>query len=262
MFVEKPVKEKEPALEGDTLCSSHILQNSLLQLCKKSSHRGDFLVLVPLLPATFYFLQSGNTCGTADMLCSAAAAWCFQAPPTGVTSAARMVLKVATVFMRRLPKCHFYHSRWITTTHLVPTQTITTPDAADPLPSCITLRSSPAWKKGQRKVRIDIYVEPNHVTFRPSHLDLSKDQFRYKPSSEKVKNPLVEYGAVNSGGRATIALKDLLPFTNYTVTANPANDVGAATDPSLSKETSFIAISQCETPYLCLCETYGGEGGT
>ncbi|XP_063855603.1 uncharacterized protein LOC135097602 [Scylla paramamosain] len=211
----------------------------------------------------------------------------------------------------------------------------------------------------QRKVRIDIYAEPNRVTFRPSHLDLSKDQFRYKldflacdydtkfsnwqdaklnrlamkisarpytnttfqirekttgkitarnstvtpatepevrvrslqcdsrrctatvenncvkyngysmkvqfilkPSSEKVKNPLVKYGVVNSGGRATIALKDLLPFTNHTVIANPANDVGAATDPSLSKESSFIAISQCETPYLCLCETYGGEGGT
>ncbi|KAK8384834.1 hypothetical protein O3P69_014415 [Scylla paramamosain] len=103
MFVEKPVKEKEPALEGDTLCSSHILQEFPVAVLQKSSHRGDFLVLVPLLPATFYFLQSGNTCGTADMLCSAAAAWCFQAPPTGVTSAARMVLKVATVFMRRLP---------------------------------------------------------------------------------------------------------------------------------------------------------------
>ncbi|XP_063868896.1 uncharacterized protein LOC135104978 isoform X1 [Scylla paramamosain] len=72
-----------------------------------------------------------------------------------------------------------------------------------------------------------------------------KVQFILKPSSKKVKNPLVKYGAVNSEGRATIALKDLLPFTNYTVTANPANDVGAATDPSLSKETSFIAISQC-----------------
>ncbi|KAK8372878.1 hypothetical protein O3P69_012061 [Scylla paramamosain] len=195
---------------------------------------------------------------------------------------------------------------------------------------------------GQRKVRIDICAEPNRVTFNSSHLDLSKDQFRYKldflacdydtkssnwedwkgnrlrmriqartytnvtfqirekttgkiiatnstvtpatepevrvrslqcdsrrctatvenncvkyngynmkvqfilkPSSKKVKNPLVKYGAVNSEGRATIALKDLLPFTNYTVTANPANDVGAATDPSLTKETSFIAISQC-----------------
>ncbi|XP_063856328.1 uncharacterized protein LOC135098046 isoform X4 [Scylla paramamosain] len=72
-----------------------------------------------------------------------------------------------------------------------------------------------------------------------------KVQFILKPSSKKVKNPLVKYGAVNSEGRATIALKDLLPFTNYTVTANPANDVGAATDPSLTKETSFIAISQC-----------------
>ncbi|XP_063857430.1 uncharacterized protein LOC135098928 isoform X6 [Scylla paramamosain] len=72
-----------------------------------------------------------------------------------------------------------------------------------------------------------------------------KVQFILKPSSKKLKNPLVKYGAVNSEGRATIALKDLLPFTNYTVTANPANDVGAATDPSLSKETSFIAISQC-----------------
>ncbi len=69
MFVEKPVKEKEPALEGDTLCSSHIvgitlLVSSFFQLQEfpvaalhKSSHRGDFLVLVPLLPATFYFLQ-------------------------------------------------------------------------------------------------------------------------------------------------------------------------------------------------------------
>ncbi|XP_063854992.1 uncharacterized protein LOC135097148 isoform X2 [Scylla paramamosain] len=183
--------------------------------------------------------------------------------------------------------------------------------------------------QGQRKVRIDICAEPNRVTFNSSHLDLSKDQFRYKldflacdydtkssnwedwkgnrlrmriqartytnvtfqirekttgkiiatnstvtpatepeearvrslqcdsrrctatvenncvkyngynmkvqfilkPSSKKVKNPLVKYGAVNSEGRATIALKDLLPFTNYTVTANPANDVGAATDP-------------------------------
>ncbi|XP_063868902.1 uncharacterized protein LOC135104978 isoform X3 [Scylla paramamosain] len=35
-------------------------------------------------------------------------------------------------------------------------------------------------KSRQRKVRIDICAEPNRVTFRPSHLDLSKDQFRYK----------------------------------------------------------------------------------
>ncbi|XP_063887798.1 uncharacterized protein LOC135115209 isoform X1 [Scylla paramamosain] len=194
--------------------------------------------------------------------------------------------------------------------------------------------------QGQRKVRIDIYAEPNRVTFNSSHLDPSKDEFRYKlyflacdynthftnwqdtkgnwlrmtisarpysnatlqirekttgkiigtnstvtpatepearvrslqcdsrrctatvenncakyngynmkvqfilkPSSEKVESPLVEYGAVNSRGGATIALKDLLPFTNYTVTANPANDVGAATDPSLSRET-FIAMPE------------------
>ncbi|KAK8384879.1 hypothetical protein O3P69_014446 [Scylla paramamosain] len=195
--------------------------------------------------------------------------------------------------------------------------------------------------QGQRKVRVDIYAENNGVTFSLSHLDPSKDQFRYKlyflacdyntnfnnwqdtkgnwlhmtisarpysnatiqirekttgkiigtnstvtpatepearvkslqcdsrrctatvekncakyngynmkvqfilkPSSEKVESPLVKYGAVNSVGRATIALKDLLPFTNYTVTANLANDVGAATDPSLSRETSFIAMPE------------------
>ncbi|KAK8371882.1 hypothetical protein O3P69_010119, partial [Scylla paramamosain] len=128
MFVEKPVKEKEPALEGDTLCSSHI---------------------------------SGNTCGTADMLCSAAAAWYFQAPPTGVTSAARMVLKVATVFMRRLRKCHFYQSV-LHNIHQLAVDYYNSSSAhanhhhagrssshsADPLPSCITLRSSPAWMKG------------------------------------------------------------------------------------------------------------------
>ncbi|KAK8371884.1 hypothetical protein O3P69_010121 [Scylla paramamosain] len=38
-----------------------------------------------------------------------------------------------------------------------------------------------SWER-QRKVRIDIYAEPNRVTFRSSHLDLSKDQFRYKLS--------------------------------------------------------------------------------
>ncbi|XP_063854519.1 uncharacterized protein LOC135096717 [Scylla paramamosain] len=85
-------------------------------------------------------------------------------------------------------------------------------------------------------------VENNCVKYNDYNM---KVQFILKPSSKKVKNPLVKYGAVNSEGRAKIALKDLLPFTNYTVTANPANDVGAATDPSLSKETSFIAISQC-----------------
>ncbi|XP_063856790.1 uncharacterized protein LOC135098383 isoform X1 [Scylla paramamosain] len=85
-------------------------------------------------------------------------------------------------------------------------------------------------------------VENNCVKYNGYNM---KMQFILKPSSKKFKSPLVKYGAVNSEGRATIALKDLLPFTNYTVTANPANDVGAATDPSLTKETSFIAISQC-----------------
>ncbi|KAK8371875.1 hypothetical protein O3P69_010112 [Scylla paramamosain] len=147
MFVEKPVKEKEPALEGDTLCSSHI---------------------------------SGNTCGTADMLCSAAAAWCFQAPPTGVTSAARMVLKVATVFMRRLPSATSISLFYTIFTKSRTQHTIirshpnsaswqlavdyhnsssahanhhhagrSSSHSADPLPSCITLRSSPAWMKGK-----------------------------------------------------------------------------------------------------------------
>ncbi|XP_063872342.1 receptor-type tyrosine-protein phosphatase epsilon-like isoform X3 [Scylla paramamosain] len=71
-------------------------------------------------------------------------------------------------------------------------------------------------------------------------------QFTLKPSCDKLKNPLITHAAVVSSQTVRVALRDLdlVPFTNYTATAKLANNVGAATDPSLTRETFFISKSE------------------
>ncbi|XP_063872388.1 uncharacterized protein LOC135106904 isoform X3 [Scylla paramamosain] len=71
-------------------------------------------------------------------------------------------------------------------------------------------------------------------------------QFTLKPSCDKLKNPPITHAAVVSSKIVRVALRDLdlVPFTNYTVTAKLANNVGAATDPSLTRETFFISKSE------------------
>ena len=83
-------------------------------------------------------------------------------------------------------------------------------------------------------------------------------EFTVSPLNYKNKS------AVNSKRKAKIEFEslDLRPFTNYTVTASPANNAGVATNSSLTSEASFITKSESKTPYLCQRETYGSEGGT
>ncbi|XP_045110302.1 uncharacterized protein LOC123504080 [Portunus trituberculatus] len=72
-------------------------------------------------------------------------------------------------------------------------------------------------------------------------------QFTLKPSSKELRKPLVTKRAViNSEGKAEIPLKglDLLPFTNYTVTATLANNMGVATNSSLTNEASFTTMAE------------------